>query len=147
MQTMAVSEYAKKEGVVPSTIYRRIEKGVLQSIIEDNIQKVIIPGQWHDDSKVSQNANLVLQYAELKAKVNQLESEKLELLRVLQETQEGRKRADEIIQQMQADASEAQQRSDTIILQLTRQFDEQTKLLEDLRQKQDAKWYQRLFRR
>jgi hypothetical protein len=39
---------------------------------------------------------------------------------------------------MQQDSTEAQQRSDTIILQLTRQFEEQTNLLEDMRGKFDT---------
>jgi len=39
------------------------------------------------------------------------------------------------IERLQSELSESRSRSDTIILQLTRQFEEQTKLLEDMRGK------------
>jgi Arc/MetJ-type ribon-helix-helix transcriptional regulator len=56
----------------------------------------------------------------------------------------------ETIQQMQSDFESSKQRSDTIILQFTRQFEEQTKLLEDMRQQQESKnigFFQKLFQR
>jgi len=39
------------------------------------------------------------------------------------------------IERLQSELSESRQRSDTIILSLTRQFEEQTKMLEDMRQR------------
>lgn len=50
------------------------------------------------------------------------------------------------LQSMQQDASEAQQRSDTILLHLTQQLNNQTKLIEDMRQQNEPK-KSHLFRR
>jgi len=54
-------------------------------------------------------------------------------------------RTDQIIQQMQSDLESTKERSDTIVLQLTQQLDQQTKLLQDLRPKEW--WYHRIWRR
>lgn len=129
MKTLTVLEYAQKIGVAPTTVYRRIERGELQMIVEDGVKKVILNGNA-DAMRTENNEQYV---NELKRQVERLETQNTELLNALQ--------------QVQQDAAEAKQRSDTIVLQLTRQFDEQTKLLEDMRQRQDSKWYQRLFRR
>jgi len=129
MKTLTVLEYAQQIGVAPTTVYRRIERGELQMIVEDGVKKVILNGNT-DAMQIENNEQYV---SELKRQVERLETHNAELLNALQ--------------QVQQDAVESQKRSDTIILSLTRQFDEQTKLLEDMRHQQDARWYQRWFRR
>jgi hypothetical protein len=62
----------------------------------------------------------------LKERIEQQQTE-IEYLR--QELTEAR----QITKQMQEDAASSQQRSDTIIMQLTRQLEKQTLMLEDMR--------------
>lgn len=51
------------------------------------------------------------------------------------------KRAEERNEQLVSELSDSNQRHDTIVLQFTRQFEQQTKVLEDLRQKQKRRWW------
>jgi len=141
MATLTVSEYASKFKVNESTVRYRIKTGKLQSEMIDGKLHVVF-----EDEEITSDLqeNYIKQIEQLLKQIEYLQEE---LSQSLQREHESRESADVIIQQIQQDAEAAKQRSDTIILQLTLKFDEQTKLLEDLRQKQDAKWYQRLFRR
>ena len=79
---------------------------------------------------------------ELKSRLEQQQSE-IEFLRSkLSEAHQNNKQMQQIIQQMEQDSAEAQQRSDTIILQLTRQSEQQNMLLEDMRNR--PSFWQRL---
>lgn len=51
------------------------------------------------------------------------------------------KQAEERNEQLVTELSDSNQRHDTIVMQFTRQFEQQTKVLEDLRQKQKRKWW------
>ena len=160
MKTLTVLEYAQKIEVAPVTVYRRIDRGEIQAIVEDGIKKVVVPDDFESNSREVLNRHtgrseiqcnspeiqsethdkhLVFQVEyidELKRQIERLEAQNSELLRELQASREreyqARQRADQTIQQMEQNSAEAQQRSDTIILSLTRQFEEQTKLREDM---------------
>jgi len=99
------------------------------------------------DNPAIEDANSTLQaerIAELSKRVEQLETQNLDLIKSLQDAQE---RHDEIVRQIQSDAEAGKERSDTIILTLTQQVEQLTKqnqlLLEDLRP--TKRWYHRLF--
>jgi excisionase family DNA binding protein len=121
MIRLTVQEYASQMNIDKSTVYRHVKSGKLTTEKVDGTLYIFAAASQLDaeTSQVPLTKFLVEENGWLKKRVETLEEE----------------------------LNESRQRSDTIILQLTRQFDEQTKLLEDLRQKQDAKWYQRLFRR
>jgi hypothetical protein len=102
-----VSEYAKQKGVTTRTVYRWSQKGDIE--VED------INGVLHvklDDE--SDNDNDII--STLRSENGHLKSE-IGFLRARLEQ-----------------AEEDRQRSDTIIMQLTRQLEQQTLMLEDMRQ-------------
>jgi len=111
-----VSEYAFKEGIHERTVYRRIANnevaskkinGVLHVKVDEEQKKE--PDEDFDKSALlSENSHL---------------KEEVEYLRDQLE------KALETIDRMQED----RQRSDTIIMQLTKQLEQQTLLLEDMR--------------
>jgi hypothetical protein len=109
-----------------ATVYRHIQQGKIETERNNGKLHIIL----NSDAILNQNENELV--AQLR-KENQFLQEEL-------------RKALETIQQMQQDAAYSQQRSDTIILQLTRQFEEQTKLLEDMRQQNEPK-KSHLFRR
>jgi len=124
MKTLTVLEYAQEIGVAPATVYRRIDRGELQAICEDGVKKIVVPDEKHRDTSAIQHENLVLQEEYLKDLKRQIERLEVQNEALLHELQESRQREDG-----------ARQRADTIILSLTRQFEEQNKLLEDMRQR------------
>ena len=111
---LSVPEYARQMGVNASTIYRWIRQEKIDTEKIDGVLHVILNSEEID----LQNAN------SQEAIIAQMRSE-IEYLR-----EENRQLRDEL--------SESRQRSDTIILQLTRQFEAQTKLIEDMRGKFDT---------
>jgi predicted DNA-binding protein YlxM (UPF0122 family) len=127
MATLTVSEYASKFKVNESTVRYRIKTGKLQSEMIDGKLHVVF-----EDEEITSDLqeNYIKQIEQLLKQIEYLQEE---LSQSLQRERESRESADAIIQQIQQDAESAKQRSDTIILQLTRQFEEQTKLLEDMR--------------
>ena len=127
MKTLTVLEYAQEIGVAPATVYRRIDRGELQAICEDGVKKIVVPDEKHRDTSAIQNENMVLQAEYLKDLKRQIERLEVQNEELLHELQESRQREDG-----------ARQRADTIILSLTRQFEEQNKLLEDMRQPREA---------
>ena len=128
MATLTVSEYASKFKVNESTVRYRIKTGKLQSEMIDGKLHVVC-----EDEEITSDLqeNYIKQMEQLSKQIDYLQEE---LSQALQRERESRASADAIIQQIQQDSEAAKQRSDTIILQLTRQFEEQTKLLEDMRQ-------------
>ena len=116
-----VKEYADAIGVSMSDVIREA--------IKEKCHKVKQPS-----NEVEQSSNNIQQ------RFDDLKSEH-EYLRQQHET------AMATIQQMQADAESAKERSDTIILQVSQQVNQLTEqnqlLLEDLRPKK--RWYHRLF--
>ncbi len=127
MATLTVSEYASKFKVNESTVRYRIKTGKLQSEMIDGKLHVVF-----EDEEITGDLqeNYIKQIEQLLKQIEYLQEE---LSQSLQRERESRESADAIIQQIQQDAESAKQRSDTIILQLTRQFEEQTKRLEDMR--------------
>ncbi len=88
---------------------------------------IVVPDEKHRDTSAIQNENMVLQEEYLKDLKRQIERLEVQNEELLHELQESRQRE-----------YGACQRADTIILSLTRQFEEQNKLLEDMRQPREA---------
>ena len=110
----------------------------------DDILKQIINmsgdnGHTVDDSG---ETDVKTELAVAKKQIEMLEQENRYLKERLSEAEISHQHHESTIQQMQQDATEAQQRSDTIILQLTRQFEQQTMLLEDMRNR--SSFWQRI---
>lgn len=128
---ITVSEYAKLNNVHERTVYRWIQQGKVKA---DKVD-----GNWlielDDDIRIDSSHDKDMTIVRLQAENNRLKEEVNYLRKQLDDVREERERSYIIIQQMQQDAESAKQRSDTIILQLTRQFEEQTKLLEDMRKR------------
>jgi uncharacterized coiled-coil DUF342 family protein len=147
MKTLTVLEYAQQIGVSPVTVYRRIDRGELQAITEDNVKKVVVPIGLQVNSDKLYNDDFELQSEHIDSLKQQIEELKGQNTELRQELQETRQRNDELIRQMQQDSESSKERSDTIILQLTQQNEQLTKqnqlLLEDLRPKKS--FFKRLF--
>lgn len=107
-QRIKVSDYANQMQVSLSTIYRQVKVGKLESETIDGVLYVLID---EEQMQIEKQSDVII---ELKERIEQQQTE-IEYLR--NELSEAR----QIIQQMQQDAAEAQQRSDTILLQLTMQ--------------------------
>ena len=118
-----IQEYIGKTGISQATIYRHLKTGKLKSEKVDGTIYIIL----NDDNKENLFENGLLE---------QLRTENEYLRQQLGQ-------AMETIQHMQEDSEAAKNRSDTIILQLTKEMENQQKLLE---YHQEPLW-KRLFRR
>jgi len=121
-QRMKVYDYATRLGISMSSAYRHIKAGKLETETIDGVLHVVVNeeqlGHIEKDNGIID---------ELRERIEHQQEEIEYLRQKLDESEQAR-------QQMQQDSTDAQQRSDTIILQLTRQLSEQTNLLEDMRQ-------------
>ena len=137
-----VKEYSEKIQVDLSTIYRQIKSGKIQSELVDGVLHVVCDEE--NGVKIeAADANVIANDANSNQNlIAQMQSEIEFLHKELS-------KATETIAQMQQDAESAKERSDTIVLQLTQQLSEQTKLLEDMRQKEEKKggFFKRLLGR
>ena len=135
---MTVQEYAEKQGVSVRTVYRWIEQDKLKT--DRVLDKLVIVSDGNDtnsDSNIKsedcpkedihENELLLHQQIEsYEAQMEQLRSENEYLKNKLDQAQE-------TIDNQSLEREKAQERSDTIVLQLTRQLEKQTLMLEDLR--------------
>ena len=111
-----VSEYAQIKGIHKKTVYRWIKNGDINAKEIDGVMHVDIDNERDiDDEANATDATLVQQNCYLQKTIDNLQTQLAQ--------------AHEIIREMQQD----RQRSDTIILQLTRQLENQTLMLEDMR--------------
>lgn len=120
-QRIKVYDYATRMGIGVSTVYRHIKAGKLETETIDGVLYVLA-----DEEDLNAIETPLDAIAELKERIEQQQTE-IEYLR--KELTEAR----QITKQMQEDAASSQQRSDTIIMQLTRQLEKQTLMLEDMR--------------
>jgi len=145
MHKLKVSDYARLVTDSEKTIYRKIKRGELKSEQIEGVLHVVcdeLPSVMTSpltDTQILKDARIELleREGELLEKENEHLRQQVEQLT-------------KTIQQMQTDASSSKERSDTIILQLTQQLDNQTRLLEDMREenKQQKKgFFKRLFRK
>jgi len=119
---LTIQEYIEKTGVSQATVYRHIKTGKLESEKVDGALYIIIK----DDKNETHIDNGLL---------DQIKSENEYLRQQLIQ-------AMETIKQMQNDSESAKQRSDTIILQLTRELEGQKMLIEH----RNESFWKRLFR-
>ena len=124
---LTVQEYASQMHIDKSTVYRHIKAGKLQTENVDGTLCVLA------DSSQFNAETTPLPLIKHLMDENEWLQQRVEALE--KELNESRQQFDE-----------ARQRSDTIILQLTRQFEQQTLLLEDMRQQNEQK-KSSLFRR
>ena len=116
IEKLTIQEYMRKSQISQATVYRHIKSGKLNTEKVDGTLYLIINDESNDNNE------------------NQFDNELVEQLRTENEyLRQQLEEAMRTIQRMQDDSESDKQRSDTIILQLTRQFFEQTKLLEDMR--------------
>ena len=118
-----VTEACHTLGISQRTLYRRIEKGELESKLEGNRRLVLV-----DDSQEADGVANVADATDT-ALLQQVQSEKTHLR--------------EQVKALQEELSQTSERHDTIVLQLTRQLETQQRLLE---YHQDP-WYRRWFRK
>jgi len=114
---MKVPEYAKIKGVHERTVYRWIEKGDINARTVDGVLHVEVDEDGDNDNDI----------------VAMLKSENSQLREDIEYLQRGLEKAQETIEAMSEERQKAQERSDTIIMQLTKQLESQTLLLEDMR--------------
>ncbi|MHC4537876.1 MAG: hypothetical protein ACYS6K_28430 [Planctomycetota bacterium] len=124
MHKLRVSEYARLTSDNEKSVYRKIHRGELQAEKINGILHVVCDRLPSD--QVGEQSDNRLFIEEKDARIQQLETENEYLRQQLDQTTR-------TIQQMQEDSESDRQRSDTIILQLTQKFEEQTNLLEDMR--------------
>lgn len=143
MLKITIPEYAKQVQSDENTIYRQIVAGTLKGELIDGILHVVAEPPEDAEDKGALLAHL---QDEVECLRKELEKKNEQLVLLQTEITESRQSHDTIIQQMQADLESSRERSDIIILQLT----QQTKLLEDMRQKDEQKkivFFQKLFKR
>jgi excisionase family DNA binding protein len=108
---MTVQDFVQQYGVSRRTVYRWIESG--------KIRATKIDDKWDIDDDIDIDVTYGAEYADtnklLQQQIEQLQGENQYLRNKLDQAQEDRLRAD------------------TIIMQLTKQFEQQTLLLEDMR--------------
>jgi excisionase family DNA binding protein len=121
---VTIKEYAQQQGVTERTVYRWVTNNEIEVKKIKGILHVKV------DEESSDEVELILT----------LKSENSHLLKQVEYLQTQLAHAQETIDTMQ-------QRSDTIIMKLTMQFEQQTQLLEDMRHQQNLHWVKRLFRR
>ncbi len=129
MHKLRVSEYARLTSDNEKSIYRKIHRGELQAEKINGILHVVCEQLPSD--QVGEKSDNGLLIEEKDARIQQLEKENEYLRQQLEQSTR-------TIQQIQEDSESDRQRSDTIILQLTLKFEEQTKMLEDMRGKFDT---------
>jgi len=166
MRKLKVSEYAKLMQCDDTTVYRWIKAGKVDTEKVDGVLHVLVDEtelQTHATASaesvfiVQLQAEIERLSKELDRKNEGIDKLQQELSQSRQQIDEARQRYDEqiqqlqtdlidtrqrhdaLIQQMQQDAEADKERSDTIILQLTQQLSSQTKLIEDMRQKDNQK--------
>jgi len=113
---LTVPEYAMQKGLNQSTVYRWIQQGKIDTEKIDGVLHVVVALDEIESQNASIKEPLI---AQMQEEIEYLREENKQLR---EELSSSRQREDE-----------ARQRSDTIILQLTLKFEEQTKLLEDMR--------------
>lgn len=129
--TMTVQEYAEKHNVSERTVYRWIKDGKINAekfhntwIVNDE------EGDCPDNSvncperNVNQQDNGQIEF--LNKQIEQLKSENEYLRKKLDSSLE-------TIDNQSVEREKSQERSDTIIMQLTRQLENQNRMLEDMR--------------
>ncbi len=134
---MTVSEYAKQHGLSEETVRRYIRCGKVSAIKEGRSYSIIENTTTHNANTTEILQQLLenkdVQIEQLQARVDhlkQLLSEKDGLIGQLHsESEHIQMTLDEVIQE----GRESRERSDTIIMQLTKQLENQTLMLEDLR--------------
>ncbi|MFC1719157.1 hypothetical protein ACFL6S_36230 [Candidatus Poribacteria bacterium] len=114
-----------------STLRRRIENRNLESKLEGNRRLVLIHHDTSSDTSTKQEATQTDT-----SFVEQLKYQ-IESLQKQLDTREGE------VANLQEELSQSRERSDTIILQLTRQMEQSQRLLEY----HEEPWYRRMFRK
>lgn len=129
---LSVSEAAQRVGKTTQYLYLLIKQGKLKAEKDNGSYKVDL-------------ANLMQVFGK-NEEVKLLDKDLTNICQIFQKTiddlQDQLKAKDVQIECLQSELSDSRQRSDTIILQLTRQFEQQTVLLEDMRNK--SSFWQRL---
>ena len=148
MKKLTIPEYAKQSQIDESIIYRHILAGNLKSELINDILHVVAddPAEYAEEK----DASIARLQEEVEYMRKELETRNEQLTLAQTELSEARKSHDTIVQQMQADLQSSKERSDVLLLQLTQQLDNQTKLLEDMRQRDEQKktgFFQRLFKK
>jgi len=143
---MTVSEYAQKHGLSEETVRRYIRDGKVLAVKNGRSYDIHENTTTHNGNTTTYNTNTteILQQAlkEKDEKMEQLQTQ-IDYLKQLLSEKDGligqlhtqlehsKMTLDEVLEE----SRESRKRSDTIILQLTGQFSEQTKMLEDMRQR------------
>ena len=122
IRKLTVPEYATLMKISPPTVYRRVKAGKLETETIDGILHVIVDESQFNSDEIQQPSELISEFQ------TRIESQQAEIEYLREE-----------LSKAHSELSEARQRSDTIILQLTRQFEQQTLLLEDMRQQNEQK--------
>ena len=120
-------------GVSDRTIRRRIDKGELDTKLEGKVRYIRIDSVSSTMPDDMSSRELINQLKSENERLVQQQSEKDKQIENLQGQLEG----------TQKDVAEASQRHDTILLQLTRQLENQQKMLEY----HQEPWWQRIWRR
>ncbi len=116
MHKLRVSEYARLTSDNEKSIYRKIHNGELKSEKLKGILHIICEELPSDPDRNSSDNQILV---EKDARIEQLKNENEYLRKELSKAQE--------------ELSEVRQRSDTIILQFTKQLEQQKLMLEDMR--------------
>ena len=114
-----VPEYAKIKGVHERTIYRWIKNSDINARTIDGVLHVEV-----DDNSFLDNSKVVL-----------LLSENSQLRKDIEFLKARLEQAQDTIDNLSEERQRAQERSDTIILQLTRQLESKQKQLSDMRER------------
>ena len=140
---MTIAEIAKVTGKSEQSIRRAIKAGKLKATLIDGhyeIDEVDLVGDYRCDSQSdsqtidTDSQALVIENEALKQKISELDARIIEKDKSLDEARKA--------------SEEAQQRHDTIVMQLSRQYEQSLKMLESTEMKKERKsWWSRLWKR
>ena len=134
---VTIDQAATILGVSAMTVRRRIEKGDLESKLENRRRLVCIT----DDTQVSYKDEQIV--AQLRRENEQLRKQTDIQNEQIRELREELKQKDSDLRKERSAAEDTSQRHDTIVLQLTRQLEQSQRLLEY----NQAPWWRKWFRK
>lgn len=149
---MTVKEYAQKNDISEETVRRYIRDGSLKAVKQGRSYQILENNTTYDfdttkhdthttednttkDNKVLQQyvSEQEEQIRELEAKINNYESVLKEKDSLISHLEHDVEHLQSSLTESQMERREAKERSDTIIIHLTKQLEEKTMMLEDLR--------------
>ena len=128
---LTMTEAAAKLGVSERTVQRRVANGDYETKTEHSRKYVRVGDADINADTNSTDEQIADSFDNVSDKVIKMQQEKIEMQK--EQIEHLKQLLDDALQ----DARESKERGDTIVLSLTRQMDEQVKMIEDMRERKN----------